>query len=106
MTSKRLHMSWISQAMMRERTSGPYENYGEMLYAESLEGIARRRQKVRANATASAEGAGGGGFEGMDCAPKCWSSATERTDHIAPVLPAALVHVPAPRLQRTCFIFK
>jgi hypothetical protein len=46
-TSTRQHMSWISQEMMRQRTSGPYENYGEMLYAESLEGLARRRQKVR-----------------------------------------------------------
>ncbi|KAI8463811.1 MAG: hypothetical protein J3K34DRAFT_135272 [Monoraphidium minutum] len=44
--SGRAHMSWISQEMMRERTVGPYDNYGEMLYAESLEGAARRRQRA------------------------------------------------------------
>jgi len=46
LTSNKQHMSWISQEMMRQRNSGPYENYGEMLYAESLEGLARRRQKA------------------------------------------------------------
>ncbi|KAI8475815.1 MAG: hypothetical protein J3K34DRAFT_478827 [Monoraphidium minutum] len=45
LSSKRYHRSWISREMMRERGSGPYENYGEMLYAESLEGAARRRMK-------------------------------------------------------------
>ena len=39
-------MSWISAAMMRERTNGPFENYGEMLYAEGLEAAALRRSKV------------------------------------------------------------
>ena len=39
-------MSWISAAMMRERTHGPFENYGEMLYAEGLEAQALRRSKV------------------------------------------------------------
>lgn len=39
---QRAGMSWISQEMMRDRTSGPFDNYGEMLYAESLESRARR----------------------------------------------------------------
>jgi hypothetical protein len=58
-------MSWISQAMMRERTSGPYGNYGEMLYAESLEGIARRRQKV------GGQGGGGGWGDKMGTMRGC-----------------------------------
>jgi hypothetical protein len=41
-------MSWISQEMMRDRTHGPYENYGEMLYAEGLEAQAQRQSRVRA----------------------------------------------------------
>jgi hypothetical protein len=32
--------------MMRDRTHGPFENYGEMLYAEGLEAAAVRRSKV------------------------------------------------------------
>jgi hypothetical protein len=40
-------MSWISSEMMRDRSSGPFENYGEMLYAESLEAMQRKREKVR-----------------------------------------------------------
>jgi hypothetical protein len=39
-------MSWISSEMMRDRSSGPFENYGEMLYAESLEAMQRKREKV------------------------------------------------------------
>lgn len=42
----RSSMSWISQEMMRDRTHGPFENYGEMLYAEGLEQAALRRSKV------------------------------------------------------------
>ncbi|WIA42412.1 hypothetical protein OEZ86_008411 [Tetradesmus obliquus] len=38
-------MSWISSEMMRDRSSGPFENYGEMLYAESLEAMQRKREK-------------------------------------------------------------
>jgi hypothetical protein len=45
-SSMRFQRTWISQEMMRERTSGPYGNYGEMLYAESVEGIARKTQMV------------------------------------------------------------
>lgn len=41
-------MSWISSEMMRDRSSGPFENYGEMLYAESLEAMQRKREKVGA----------------------------------------------------------
>jgi hypothetical protein len=44
-------MSWISSEMMRDRSSGPFENYGEMLYAESLEAMQRKREKVGAAAT-------------------------------------------------------
>jgi hypothetical protein len=51
----RHHMSWISAEMMKQRNSGPYENYGEMLYAESLEGIARRRQKAERELATRAE---------------------------------------------------
>lgn len=40
-------MSWISSEMMRDRSAGPFGNYGEMLYAESLESLARKRDKVR-----------------------------------------------------------
>lgn len=39
-------MSWVSQEMMAGRTAGGFENYGEMLYAESLEAMARKREKV------------------------------------------------------------
>jgi hypothetical protein len=39
-------MSWISSEMMRDRSAGPFDNYGEMLYAESLESLARKRDKV------------------------------------------------------------
>eukprot|EP00955_Chlamydomonas_euryale_P102713 365441-Chlamydomonas_euryale.AAC.3 len=39
-------MSWISSEMMRGRNSGPFDNYGEMLYAEGLEAAAMRRSKV------------------------------------------------------------
>ena len=44
--SGRQHMGWISSEMMRQRNAGPYGNYGEMLYAESLEGAARREQRA------------------------------------------------------------
>ena len=40
------HMSWISSEMMRDRGSGPFGNYGQMLYAESLEAMERRKEKV------------------------------------------------------------
>jgi hypothetical protein len=39
-------MSWISAEMMRERTHGPFDNYGEMLYAEALESTAIKKSKV------------------------------------------------------------
>lgn len=42
----RRSISWISQEMMKERTHGPFENYGEMLYAEGLEQAAMRKSKV------------------------------------------------------------
>ncbi|GBF98697.1 hypothetical protein Rsub_11411 [Raphidocelis subcapitata] len=45
-TSTKQPMSWVSHEMMRERTSGPYANYGEMLYAESMESSLLRRQKA------------------------------------------------------------
>lgn len=48
LAAQRVSMSWISSEMMRDRTSGPYDNYGEMLYAESLEALARRHERVRA----------------------------------------------------------
>ena len=32
---------------MRDRHHGPFDNYGEMLYAEGLEAAAMRRSKVR-----------------------------------------------------------
>jgi hypothetical protein len=32
---------------MRDRSAGPFDNYGEMLYAESLESMARKRDRVR-----------------------------------------------------------
>ncbi len=41
-------MSWISKEMMKERTHGPFDNYGEMLYAEGLEAVAVRKSKVEA----------------------------------------------------------
>eukprot|EP00878_Enallax_costatus_P029279 GHUV01031729.1.p1 GENE.GHUV01031729.1~~GHUV01031729.1.p1 ORF type:complete len:246 (+),score=86.04 GHUV01031729.1:1192-1929(+) len=40
------HMSWISSEMMRDRGSGPFGNYGQMLYAESLEAMERRKEKI------------------------------------------------------------
>jgi hypothetical protein len=40
------NMSWISSEMMRDRSAGPFGNYGEMLYAESLESLARKRDRV------------------------------------------------------------
>lgn len=46
MVHGRSSMSWISQEMMRDRTHGPFENYGEMLYAEGLEAQAMRKSKV------------------------------------------------------------
>lgn len=47
-------MSWISSEMMRDRSAGPFDNYGEMLYAESLESLARKRDKVGEQAAAAA----------------------------------------------------
>ena len=32
-------MGWISAEMMRSRNSGAFDNYGEMLYAESRDAI-------------------------------------------------------------------
>ncbi|GFH16201.1 PFU domain-containing protein, partial [Haematococcus lacustris] len=46
MTLPRSSMSWISQEMMRDRTHGPFDNYGEMLYAEGLEAAAVQRSKA------------------------------------------------------------
>lgn len=46
--SGKTSMSWISQEMMKDRGSGTdYGNYGEMLYAESLEAMAKKKEKVR-----------------------------------------------------------
>ncbi len=42
----RVGMSWISAEMMRDRTSGRFGNYGEMLYAEGLEMLARKQEQV------------------------------------------------------------
>ncbi len=50
---QRSSMSWISQEMMRERTSGQFDNYGEMLYAEGLEVAAQRKARVRRHARRS-----------------------------------------------------
>jgi hypothetical protein len=44
------NMSWISSEMMRDRSAGPFGNYGEMLYAESLESLARKRDRVSGGA--------------------------------------------------------
>jgi hypothetical protein len=41
----RVRASYISQEMMRDRGAG-VDNYGEMLYQESLEALQRRREKV------------------------------------------------------------
>ncbi|MEW5301774.1 MAG: hypothetical protein WDW36_004612 [Sanguina aurantia] len=41
----RSSMSWISTEMMRERTAGVFDNYGEMLYAEGLEASAVLKKK-------------------------------------------------------------
>eukprot|EP00879_Flechtneria_rotunda_P016181 GHRR01016925.1.p1 GENE.GHRR01016925.1~~GHRR01016925.1.p1 ORF type:complete len:770 (+),score=302.29 GHRR01016925.1:355-2664(+) len=38
-------MSWISSEMMKERSSGSFGNYGQMLYAESMEALAKRKDK-------------------------------------------------------------
>ena len=43
---ERTSISWISKEMMRERAAGPFDNYGEMLYAEGLEAAALRKSKV------------------------------------------------------------
>lgn len=48
--SRKAKMSWISSEMMRGRVPGPFDNYGEMLYAEGLEAAAMRRSKVRGRA--------------------------------------------------------
>lgn len=42
----KIRMSWISAEMMRERTHGPFDNYGEMLYAEALESTAIKKSKL------------------------------------------------------------
>lgn len=42
----RTSMSWISSEMMRDRGPGQHGNYGQMLYAESLESLARKREKA------------------------------------------------------------
>ncbi|KAF5842487.1 hypothetical protein DUNSADRAFT_6731 [Dunaliella salina] len=42
----RSSMSWISQEMMRARSHGPFENYGEMLYAEGLEQAAVKNSRA------------------------------------------------------------
>lgn len=47
MHSSKVRMNWVSAEMMRERGAG-YGTYGEMLYAESVEGHNRQKQKVRA----------------------------------------------------------
>ncbi|KAG1654590.1 hypothetical protein FOA52_008737 [Chlamydomonas sp. UWO 241] len=44
--AERTRMSWISSEMMRGRVAGPFDNYGEMLYAEGQEAAALRRSKV------------------------------------------------------------
>lgn len=46
MNMQRSSMSWISQEMMRDRSAGPFDNYGEMLYAEGLEAAAHRKAKA------------------------------------------------------------
>jgi hypothetical protein len=70
LAQERVNMSWISQEMMRDRTSGPFENYGEMLYAESIEGLARKRERVsRVACSLGVQGEGrsvvGGGRAGV-----------------------------------------
>ena len=47
--SSRGSMSWISAEMMKERSHGPFDNYGEMLYAEGLEQASLRNSKVWAH---------------------------------------------------------
>ena len=42
----KIRMSWISAEMMRERTHGPFSNYGEMLYAEAIESTAIKKSKA------------------------------------------------------------
>lgn len=44
----RTAMSYISHIMMRDRNSGPFSNYGEMLYAEALQEQAARAAKAQA----------------------------------------------------------
>lgn len=57
------NMSWISSEMMRDRSAGPFGNYGEMLYAESLESLARKRDRV----SVSPHGAQGVGWRPGAC---------------------------------------
>jgi peroxiredoxin family protein len=46
LNQSKVNMSWISQEMMKDRSHGPFENYGEMLYAEGLEALAKKQSKV------------------------------------------------------------
>lgn len=45
-SDSKVRMSWISAEMMRERTHGPFDNYGEMLYAEAIESTAIKKSKA------------------------------------------------------------
>ncbi|KAF8057295.1 hypothetical protein HT031_006103 [Scenedesmus sp. PABB004] len=64
LAAQRRGMSWISSEMMRERSSGPFGNYGSMLYAESMESAARRKDKAeRARAERAAEEVSGVTFK-------------------------------------------
>ncbi|GAX82985.1 hypothetical protein CEUSTIGMA_g10412.t1 [Chlamydomonas eustigma] len=51
MVAGKTSISWISSEMMKERTQGQFDNYGEMLYAEGLEAAAIRRSKAVAEQT-------------------------------------------------------
>uniref|UniRef100_A0A7S0R6Y6 PFU domain-containing protein n=1 Tax=Chlamydomonas leiostraca TaxID=1034604 RepID=A0A7S0R6Y6_9CHLO len=78
MTAGRSSMSWISQEMMRDRTHGPFDNYGEMLYAEGLEAQAVRKSKAAAiRAERDAKELDGATFrpEITDLAKALWSGA-------------------------------
>lgn len=77
MTNNKLPMSWVSHEMMRERTSGPYANYGEMLYAESMESSLLRRQKVGA-ARGGEGGRLGAGLGGGGRARASWRAGASR----------------------------
>eukprot|EP00798_Chlamydomonas_sp_ICE-L_P002715 gene2715-12588_t len=44
----RTSMSWISAEIMKQRSQGHFENYGEMLYAEGIEAAATKRSKADA----------------------------------------------------------